>query len=170
MAHIWRAFARAVRGFNVVTGYVSGALVIACAAILVFEVTVRYWLAWPTDWEIELTILLLIVATFMSAGYTQLARGHVGIELLDAVLPARANRLRYVLADLLSLLFCAFIAWKSWLFFQEAWSEGKMSNTAWAPVLWPAYLCMAVGMSALSLQLLVQFVEGLSGSTQGEAA
>ena len=48
------------------------------------------------------------------------------------------------------------IAWHAWHFFYEAWTDGKMSNTAWGPKLWPPYLCMAVGMSMLALQMLVQ--------------
>jgi len=137
-------------------GYLSGVLIAVCAGILVYEVAVRHWLGWATDWEIELAIILLIVATFMSAAFTQAGRGHVGIEVLDTLMSRRANRWRYLLADLLSLAFCAFIAWKSWLFFHEAWAEGRMSNTAWAPKLWPAYLSMAFGMTLLCLQLLVQ--------------
>lgn len=152
----WRLFARAVTGLSALAGYAAGALIVVCAGILVFEVAVRYWWAWPTDWEIELTIILLIVATFGGAAFTQTSRGHVGIEVLDAVLSERANRWRHVVGDVLSLVFCVFIAWKSWLFFHEAWSDGRMSNTAWAPRLWPAYLAMAAGMTLLSLQLLVQ--------------
>jgi len=152
----WRQFSRGVTAVSTLFGYLSGALVAVCAAILVYEVAVRYWFGWATDWEIELSIILLIVATFMSAAFTQASRGHVGIEVLDTLLSPRANRWRYVLADVLSLGFCAFVAWKSWLFFHEAWSEGRTSNTAWAPSLWPGYLSMAVGMTLLSLQLLVQ--------------
>ena len=156
MFALWRGFARAVNTLSSLAGYASGLLIVVCSGVLVFEVAVRYLLNWPTDWEIELSIMLLIGATFMSAAFTQAARGHVGIEVLDVMMSEKANRYRYMLGDLLSLLFCAFIAWKSWQFFHEAWTDGKMSNTSWGPKLWPAYLSMAVGMSLLSLQLLVQ--------------
>ena len=156
MGQLWNQFARGVNAVGALMGYLSGFAIVACTCILVFEVVVRYWLAWPTDWEIEMSIMLLIVATFMGAAFTQASNGHVGIEVLDSLLSARANRWRNALGDTLSLAFCTFVAWHSWKFFYEAWSDGKMSNTAWGPQLWPVYLSMALGMSLLSLQLLVQ--------------
>ncbi len=156
MRAIWGTFSRSITAVNALAGYLAGVVIVACAGILVFEVAVRYWLGWATDWEIELSIMLLIGATFMSAAFTQAARGHVGIEVLDVLLSARANRWRFQIGDLLSLAFCAFIAWKAWLFFHEAWIDGKMSNTSWGPKLWPAYLSMALGMTLLSLQILAQ--------------
>ena len=114
MLGVWRQFSRAVTAFNTLTGYVSGVLIVICSGVLVFEVVVRYWLNWPTDWEIEMSIMLLIVATFMSAAFTQISRGHVGIEVLDVLLSERANRWRGVAGDILSMAFCIFIAWHAW--------------------------------------------------------
>ena len=156
MRKLWAGFSRVVTAINTLTGYLSGVLIVICSGILVFEVVVRYWLGWPTDWEIEMSIMLLIAATFLSAAFTQASRGHVGIEVLDTLLSERANRWRNTLGDILSMAFCAFIAWHAWHFFYEAWTDGKMSNTAWGPKLWPPYLCMAVGMSMLAIQMLVQ--------------
>ena len=63
------------------------------------------------------------------------------------------------LSDLLSFLFCAFVAWNCWHLFYEAWDEGRMSDTSWSPKMWPVFATMAVGMTSLALQVFVQFIE-----------
>jgi len=148
--------ARALRGFNRFTAFLSAGVIVFCAAVLVWEVAVRYWLRWPTDWEIELCVMLLIIATFMSAAHTQAERGHVAIDLLDTMLPSGVNRWRQFIADLLSTAFCGFVAFNAWQFFHEAWVDGKTSPSIWGPKLWIPYVFVAIGMTTLTLEMLVQ--------------
>ncbi|MEO8331816.1 MAG: TRAP transporter small permease [Gallionella sp.] len=160
---VWRRFAQAVKGFNVLTGYLSAITILVTSVIVCYGVVMRYYFASPLDWGIELSIFLLIIATFMSVGYTQLQRGHVTIEVLEHILSPRANKWRYLIGDALSLVFCVFLAWNSWEFFREAFADGRVTNSTWGPKLWIPYVFMAIGTTALSLQLLVQIVDALVG-------
>jgi TRAP-type C4-dicarboxylate transport system permease small subunit len=83
--------------------------------------------------------------------------------VLDHVLTPRANRWRYLVGDVLSLVFCAVLTWNSWEFFHEAFQDGRVTGSTWGPRLWIPYIFMAIGMTALSLQLLVQIVDTLVG-------
>ncbi|HEY4038420.1 MAG TPA: TRAP transporter small permease [Burkholderiaceae bacterium] len=144
---------------------ISMVAMLVAAGILTSSVATRYFFKLPTDWQDEAAVFLLVGATFMSGAYVQARRGHVGIGLLAGLLPARWNRWRLKLCDALSLLFCAFFAWKSWTLWLEAWREGQTTDSTWAPPLWIPYVLMATGMTFLSIQLALQ-VAGL-GQQEG---
>jgi TRAP-type C4-dicarboxylate transport system permease small subunit len=160
---VWQRIAQTITGFNVLTGYLSAITIAVTSVIICYGVVMRYYFASPIDWGLELSIFLLIIATFMSAGYTQLQRGHVAIEVLDHILSPRANRWRYLIGDVLSLVFCAFLAWNSWEYFHEAFQDGRVTDSTWGPKLWVPYVFMAIGVTSLSLQLIVQIADALLG-------
>ncbi len=135
---------------------------VAAAIILTGSVLLRYFLRVPTDWQDEASVFLMVGCTFLSAGYVQSYRGHVGIEALAGLLSPRTNAWRRFVCDVASLAFCVFFSWKSWTLLREAWVEGQTSSSAWAPPLWIPYGLMAAGMTLLSLQLLQQVLDRLA--------
>lgn len=136
--------------------FLSAIALVLASCVLTYSVVLRYFTPEPTDWQDEFSVFLLIGVTFLSAAWVHSQRGHIGIEALASILSPRANRLRLFVVDMLSATFCAFFAWKSWTLLHEAWTEGYVSATAWAPPLWIPYLAMSVGMSLLTLQILLQ--------------
>ena len=128
------------------------------ACVLTWEATARYLFKIPSDWQDEVTIFLLVGATFLSAGWVQQWRGHIGIQALGAVLPPAADRMRRFISDIATLVFCLFFGWKCWSLLIVAVEDGQISGSAFGAPLWIPYGCMALGMSLLVLVLIDQIV------------
>jgi TRAP-type C4-dicarboxylate transport system permease small subunit len=141
------------------------ALIAACV-VLSYSVLGRALFGAANYWQDEAAVFLLVGATFMTAGYVQAQRGHIGIEAFVGLLPPLVNRIRLWLVDVASLLFCAFFTWKSWTLAQEAYSDGQVSNSMWSPPLAIPYGLMALGMTLLCLQILLQIIVPLTGATR----
>ena len=153
---------RALRKLNHAILVCGGIALVAACLVLSYSVVVRYFLHEPTEWQDETAVFLIVGATFLSAAGVQAKRGHVAIEALTGMMPGGINRTRLILVDLISLVFVAFFAWKSWTLLHEAWVDGQTSQSTWGPPLWIPYALMAVGMSLLALQLVLQIAEALA--------
>ncbi|MBS0528581.1 MAG: TRAP transporter small permease [Proteobacteria bacterium] len=136
------------------------ALVAACV-ILSYSVLGRALFHSPNYWQDEAAVFLLVGSTFMTSAYVQSQRGHIGIEAFIGLLSPLVNRVRLWLVDVASFLFCAFFAWKSWTLTHEAWADGQVSNSMWSPPLAIPYGLMAVGMTLLCIQQLLQIIAPL---------
>ena len=139
------------------------ALVAACV-VLSYSVVGRALFHSPNYWQDEAAVFLLVGATFMSSAYVQAQRGHIGIEAFVGLLSPTSNRIRLWLVDVASLLFCVFFAWKSWTRAYDAWIDGEVSNSMWSPPLSIPYGLMALGMTLLCVQILLQVVMPLIGA------
>jgi len=147
---------------GLIVAFASIALVLA-GLVLSYSVAARYFFNAATYWQDEAAVFLLVGSTFMSAAYVQSKRGHIGIEAIVGLLPKRVNQVRSIIVDVIGFLFCTFFAWKSWTLFHEAWVDGQVSPSTWAPPQWIPYSFMAFGMSLMSIQLLLQVAIALDG-------
>jgi TRAP-type C4-dicarboxylate transport system permease small subunit len=139
---------------------------IAACAVLSYSVLARALFQSPNYWQDEASVFLLVGATFMTAAWVQQQRGHIGIEAFVGLLPPVANRIRLWLVDVASFAFCAFFAWKSWTLAHEAWTDGQVSNSMWSPPLAIPYVLMALGMTLLCAQILLQIIAPIGGATR----
>jgi TRAP-type C4-dicarboxylate transport system permease small subunit len=150
---------------NVIVVFAALALIAACC-VLSYSVIGRALFQAANYWQDEAAVFLLVGATFMTAAYVQGQRGHIGIEAFVGLMSPLANRIRLWLVDVASLLFCAFFAWKSWTLAHEAYVDGQVSNSMWSPPLAIPYVLMALGMTLLCLQILLQIIIPLAGASR----
>ena len=174
MRAAWRAAAGALTTANLWMGYAAGILIAVSAVVLTGEVLGRYFLDRPTDWALELCIFMLIAATFLAAGHTLAAKGHVNIDIVDHLMSGALNRWRMLLADIGAAGLCGFVAANAWRLTAVAYNEGWVANSIWSPKLWIPFAFIAGGMSLLALQYLVQIVDArlapiFSGGRHGRA-
>jgi TRAP-type C4-dicarboxylate transport system permease small subunit len=158
------AFERTLSLINKILVFLAALALIAACAVLSYSVLGRALFHAANYWQDEAAVFLLVGATFMTAGYVQSQRGHIGIEAFVGLLSPLANRIRLWLVDVASLLFCAFFTWKSWTLTYEAWDEGQVSNSMWSPPLDIPYGLMACGMTLLCVQILLQIILPLTGA------
>lgn len=167
----WRPLAwlaAALEKFHKLAVFLGMIALVVTSCILTYSVVVRYFLHHPTDWQDEASVFMLVGVIFLCSAYVQNLRGHIGIEALAGFLSPMANKVRMFIVDLLSFAFCAFFAWKSWTLFHEAWVDGQTTSSTFAPPLWIPYSMMALGMTVLTLQLLVQVLVRITGTVEAK--
>jgi len=144
------------------------ALATICAGlVLTYSVAVRYFVHASTDWQDEMAVFLLVGATFLSAPWVQAVRGHITIEAVGGFLPKSVERARAIASDVICLLFCGFFTYQCWLLLLEAFDDGRVTDSAWAPPLWIPYSLMTAGMSLLCLRFAIQVAEAFAGNRPG---
>ncbi|MGE5254311.1 MAG: TRAP transporter small permease subunit [Planctomycetaceae bacterium] len=149
-----RSFFYWVSKISEVSGIVCAVSVLISAGVLTYEVLMRYVFKTPTIWEIEFSVYLLIMATFVGAAYGLKHRGHINIDLVTHLLSKRAQVRLSFFTSVLSLAFCIVLAGLGWEMWWEAASKGWRSDSLWGPPLGISYFFLPFGITLLCLQYL----------------
>lgn len=166
--------ARAVRFLSTVCGVLAAICLVAACLVISEMVFIRYVLEASTIWQTEFVLYSVVASTLLGSPYVLLKGGHVSVDILEVLLGPRVRRVQRLFAACLGLAFCAMLAWSGTRYFYEAWHEGWVTESVWAPRLWVLLLPLPVGIGTLVLQYLVE-IAGLLGrgspaAGPGEAA
>lgn len=159
-------FARGVATLSRACGIIAGALIVVSVLVIVQMVVLRYGFGQATIWQTEFVIYALVATTLLGSPYVLLHRGHVNMDILVLGASPLTRFRMAVIADLLSLAFCLTVTVYGATFWHEAWSRDWHSDSLWRVPLWIPYLSLPVGFGVLTLQLLAQFLDLLTGRTQ----
>lgn len=149
---------RGIDCLSIVFSKVANIVALGLVVSMIYEVLARYLFNAPTLWAFD--IAYMATGTLFVLGAAQALRedAHVRIDFLSSRFPARFrdrfNGIIYVffLFPIFAMLSKIAIG-KAWY----AYVSGEVEMVSpWAPVMWPFYTLLALGLLALSLQLLVE--------------
>lgn len=158
-------FTRVVDGISRLMGALSMLLLAAAVIVVCQLITLRYLFNESTVWQTEFVIYSLMASTFLGAPYVLLERGHVGVDLLPSMLGGRARFLLELTGGIISLLFCALLAYSGWTYFHEAWAHGWRTDTVWALPLWIPLAPLPLGIGLLCLQYISELIKLFRGQS-----
>lgn len=150
-----------------IAGYMSLTAIAMAMLVITYEVLARYLFRWPTVWEIEAAVFLLIFSTFVGSTYTLKHGGHISMDMVSQKLNPRSRAYLEVVTSLASLVFCIFVTVKGWEMWWEAYIQGWASDSIWAPPLWIPYLFLPVGFTCMSLQFVALIAGRLATLRRG---
>ena len=133
-------------------------LMAASVIVVCHMIFMRYVLNASTIWQTEFVVYAIVAATFLSAPYVLILKGHVGVDLLPNASGPRGKYWLDLIAGLASLLFCALLAWSGWVYFEEAFVNNWKTETVWAIPLWIPLLPLPLGIGILCLQYIAELM------------
>lgn len=166
-------FSRIVDQVSRVCGAIAMLLLLAAVMVVCQMIVVRYFLRASTFWQTEFVIYSLMAATFIGSPYVLLHGGHVGVDLVPNLSGPRVRFWLELVGSLVSLAFCAVLAWAGWIFLHDALVGGWRTDTVWALPLWIPLLPLPLGIGLLCLQYISEIVKlrarGDTGGTRHDA-
>ncbi|BBK33614.1 TRAP-type mannitol/chloroaromatic compound transport system permease small subunit [Stella humosa] len=135
---------------------VAAAILVALAVVIITWMI--FWRAAGNSafWEIEASVFLSIAAIFLASPYTLRTKGHVSVDLLEAILPDAFTRPLRVFAMLMVAAVSAYLVWEGGKMALMALHEGERTPSMWAPLKWPIYAAMPIGMALTCLQAIAE--------------
>ncbi|WP_368639679.1 TRAP transporter small permease [Castellaniella ginsengisoli] len=132
---------------------------------MVYEVAARYVFDAPTVWAFDIAYMANGAVFLLGVAYVLREDAHIRIDVLRNRLPARFNHGVQGVAYLLVLApFFGMLSWIAATHTWRAWVRHEVETVSpWAPLMWPFYLCFAIGLTALTLQLAVEGLRAFRG-------
>jgi TRAP-type C4-dicarboxylate transport system permease small subunit len=116
-------YARAMDALYVACIVLAGAGLVLITLIIPWGVYTRYVLGHGSAWPEPLSILLMIVFTFLGAAAVYRANAHIAVTLLTDRLPRSLARPSGLVVDLLMALLNAFMVVWGFLLVQATWNQ-----------------------------------------------
>ena len=158
-------FRNSIEWFSDILGILGRLAIITLIGAMLYEVTARYVFGAPTLWAFDISYMLNGSIFLLGAAYSLREDAHVRIDFLFQRFPKRVQRMVNGSFYLLIMAPVSFaFAWVAGTKALKAFMTGEVESVSpWAPLVWPFYLVIAVGLFAFALQFVVEALKFLFG-------
>lgn len=155
---------KAIDGLNEAVGRVVSVIAVIFAAIIIFDVVMRYVFNDPTRWAFDVTKQLYGFYFVMLGGYALRHQAHVRVDLVTETLGTTARK--WVEIAGYFIFFFPF-AWvfmtRSWDFGMTSWNQGETTYGSVQLPVYPLKIAMAVAAGLLFLQGIAEVLKLILG-------
>jgi len=137
-------------------GQFSAALFVIIAAIITYEVIVRYIFTAPTIWSNDISLLCQIWATCLGASWVLQHKALIRIDFLTNMLGDKAKKMSDFVALLSIVFFSGFIAFYGFSLLKESIEIGAASASMLGLPLWATKSAIPIGFGLLTLQAVLE--------------
>ncbi len=162
------ALVRLIGHISSICGVIASFMILAAVLITCQMIFIRAVLNKSTIWQTEVVIYLMIGATLIGLPYVQKLRGHVGVDLMQTLLPLRMRRMLSAITLVITGVMIAVMVWYGYEMWHLAWARNWKSETVLAVPLWIPYLAIPVGFFLFFLQLVGDLWMNLTGAPLDE--
>ncbi|MBU0723985.1 MAG: TRAP transporter small permease subunit [Alphaproteobacteria bacterium] len=151
-----------------VFGAVAALASLALILVIVFEVTSRYVLHAPTVWAFDVAYMLNGAIFVFAAALTLRLNQHVSVDIFSKAIPEKVFRAMEIVVYLLLILpAISLLTYAGWSEFFKSWATGEVETVSpWQPKIWPFRFVLAIGLTALWLQVLARIFAPAENTTQ----
>lgn len=105
----------------------------------------------------------MVIAVFAPLALVERGRGHISVDVVEAMLPARARRWLDGLTRLAAALAMAMVAWRGWVESVRDWEIGaaQVQGGDLLPV-WPSHFIVPLGAGLMAIALLLSAASALT--------
>jgi TRAP-type mannitol/chloroaromatic compound transport system permease small subunit len=154
------AFARWIERLSAVCGGLAALAAIALIIVTMYEVIARYVFHAPTLWAFDVAYMLNGTAFIFACAFALHKNQHVSVDILAQFFSeALKRKIEIVTFTLLIFPAFGFICYSAWSQAWKAFITGEIEQVSpWRPKIWPFQLVLAIGLTALWLQVLARIL------------
>jgi len=168
MKKVWRKIQWVIEGSSSITGGIAALCIVAAALVVTEGIITRKVLGVSAIWQIEASVFLLILATFVGAAFVQKSEHHLNVDLILIHLSPKTRELTLIVVSIIACILSGIIAWFAWPMWWEAVIRNDHSYSLWGPPLWIPYFFIPFGMSLLFFQYIVHIIKKITSLRKGE--